>query len=66
MALSLSCCTSSHAAGPFQAEKDWQGQLRALRAVEPLVRAAPDELEHYAGGLGQGRKVGRVGGMGGA
>eukprot|EP00887_Chlorella_sp_A99_P006750 scaffold3.g6750.t1 len=38
-----------------QAEKDWRGQLRALRALEPLVRAAPDELEHYAGEGGQRR-----------
>lgn len=30
-------------------EKDWKGQLKALRCAEALVRAAPDELEQYGG-----------------
>lgn len=34
------------------AEQDWRGQLRALRHAEYLIRAAPDELEQYAGGGG--------------
>jgi hypothetical protein len=33
-----------------KAEEDWRGQLRALRHAEYLIRAAPDELEQYAGG----------------
>lgn len=31
-----------------KADTDWQGQLQALRSAETLVRAAPDELSHYA------------------
>lgn len=40
-----------------KAEADWKGQLRALRHAEYLVRAAPDELEQYAGGALCGRGV---------
>ena len=35
-----------------KAEEDWQGQLRALRHAEYLIRAAPDELPQYAGACG--------------
>lgn len=35
-----------------KAEEDWRGQLRALRHAEWLIRAAPDELPQYAGGVG--------------
>lgn len=34
-----------------KAEEDWRGQLRALRHAEYLIRAAPDELEQYAGAV---------------
>ena len=34
-------------------EQDWRGQLRALREAEVLIRAAPDELEHYSGEAGR-------------
>ena len=32
-------------------EKDWKGQLKALRSAEALIRAAPDELDLYGGVL---------------
>ncbi len=38
------------------AEQDWRGQLRALRHAEYLIRAAPDELEQYAGGFAAVRR----------
>ncbi len=31
-----------------KSESDWKGHLRALRSVEALIRAAPDELAHYS------------------
>ena len=40
-----------------KAEEDWRGQLRALRQAERLIRAAPDELELYAGAMDNGGRV---------
>jgi Telomere length regulation protein len=31
-----------------KSDSDWKGHLRALRSAETLIRAAPDELAHYA------------------
>jgi telomere length regulation protein len=31
-----------------KSETDWKGHVRALRSAEALIRAAPDELTHYA------------------
>lgn len=31
-----------------KSESDWKGHLRALRSVEALIHAAPDELSHYS------------------
>lgn len=31
-----------------KAENDWKAQLKALRTAETLIRAHPDELEHWA------------------
>lgn len=41
-------------------DSDWKGHLKALRSAETLIRAAPDELTHYAVPLARALLFARV------